>query len=219
LPALRARLGLFGAIALLFVAFSALVASGSLSGYDHRVAAAFAGLWQPAFEPVFRGIALLAGLELTTVLMIGLAVYLRRLGMVAESWVVLVLPVEVLLELVYKRLVSHPQPPEALIHPDGPSLTMLLEKSAIQNSFPSGHMSRAVLVYGLLAFVVYRLARRPALRRLALPVALILILLEAFDRLYLEVHWQSDVIGGVLLGATCLAAAIIWLEAPRRQPG
>jgi membrane-associated phospholipid phosphatase len=43
-------------------------------------------------------------------------------------------------------------------------------------------------------------------------VTLALVLLEAFDRLYLEVHWESDVIGGLLLGATFLAASISWLE-------
>jgi undecaprenyl-diphosphatase len=54
-------------------------------------------------------------------------------------------------------------------------------------------------------------------RRLAIPFAVLLVLLMAFDRLYLGVHWESDVIGGILLGATCLAAAIIWLDAPRRE--
>jgi membrane-associated phospholipid phosphatase len=217
LPALRRRLGLFVVLALLFVIFTALVASGSLASYDHSISDTFARAWQPALEPLLRGVAMLAGLELTALLMIGLAIYLRRSGLLAEAWVVLVYPVAVLLEFVYKRLVHHPEPPAS--HPDGPSLTMLLERSATQNSFPSGHMTRAVLVYGLLAFVVYRLSPNRLVRRLTLPVTLALILVEAFDRLYLEVHWQSDVIGGVLLGATCLAAAIIWLDAPRRRAG
>jgi membrane-associated phospholipid phosphatase len=42
--------------------------------------------------------------------------------------------------------------------------------------------------------------------------------LEAFDRLYLEVHWESDVIGGLLLGATFLAAAISWIEWSEARP-
>lgn len=75
-------------------------------------------------------------------------------------------------------------------------------------------MTRGVLVFGLLAFLILRLGpERGALRRLAVPLALVLLLLLAFDRLYLAVHWESDVIGGILLGGTMLAAAISWMDA------
>jgi membrane-associated phospholipid phosphatase len=50
---------------------------------------------------------------------------------------------------------------------------------------------------------------------LAIPVATVLILLEAFDRLYLDVHWESDVVGGLLLGAIGMLAGTIWLDRPR----
>jgi undecaprenyl-diphosphatase len=71
-----------------------------------------------------------------------------------------------------------------------------------------------VVVYGLLAFVVQRLSTRPLARRIAVPIAIVLILLVAFDRLYLDVHWESDVIGGLLLGAIALIAGTIWLDRP-----
>ena len=73
-------------------------------------------------------------------------------------------------------------------------------------------MLRAVLVYGLLAFVVHRLAPPGPVRRLAIPAAVVVIAAEAFDRMYLGVHWQSDVLGGLLLGGLALAAAIAWLD-------
>ena len=38
----------------------------------------------------------------------------------------------------------------------------------------------------------------------------------AFDRLYLDVHWESDVIGGLLLGAIALLAGTVWLDRPRK---
>ena len=40
----------------------------------------------------------------------------------------------------------------------------------------------------------------------------------AFDRLYLDVHWESDVIGGIILGAIGLVAGTVWLDRPRRIP-
>jgi membrane-associated phospholipid phosphatase len=75
-------------------------------------------------------------------------------------------------------------------------------------------MVRAVIAYGLIAFVVQRLAPWPLARTLAIPVATAIVVLIAFDRLYLDVHWESDVVGGVLLGAIGLVAGTVWLDRP-----
>ena len=103
-----------------------------------------------------------------------------------------------------------------MAHADGPSITEVLASSSLGNSFPSGHMVRAVIVYGLIAFVVRRLAPWPAARALAIPVTVVLLLLLAFDRIYLNVHWESDVIGGLLLGAIGFLGATVWLDRPGR---
>jgi undecaprenyl-diphosphatase len=100
-------------------------------------------------------------------------------------------------------------------HADGPSVTELVSGTGpLVNSFPSGHMVRAVIAYGLIAFVVQRLAPWPLARTLAVPIATVLLVLLAFDRLYLDVHWESDVLGGLLLGAIGLLAGTIWLDRP-----
>jgi undecaprenyl-diphosphatase len=54
------------------------------------------------------------------------------------------------------------------------------------------------------------------LRASVAPVAIAVVVLVAFDRLYLDVHWESDVIGGLLLGAIALLAATVWLDRPRK---
>jgi membrane-associated phospholipid phosphatase len=119
------------------------------------------------------------------------------------------------LEVLYKAALYHPGPPRATAHRDGPSVTDLLTGGAGLNSFPSGHVVRAVVAYGLIAFVVRRLAPWPMARALAIPIAVLLIIVVSFDRLYLDVHWESDVIGGLLLGAIALVAATVWLDRPR----
>src|SRR5439155_20145239 len=116
----------------------------------------------------------------------------------------------------YKLTLYHPGPPSNIAHKDGPSLTDFLTGAPNLNSFPSGHMVRTVVAYGLIAFVIHRLALWRLARALAIPIAVVLVVIQAFDRLYLDAHWESDVIGGVLLGAIALLSATVWLDRPRR---
>jgi undecaprenyl-diphosphatase len=199
-----------------FVAMTIAITAGIFTSLDHQVAEAMHGLWQESLHPVFQAIAELGGLELTTVLMIGLCIYLWRGGFGADALVVVAFAGGVVLEVVYKSLFFHPGPPLSIAHSDGPSLSDLLPGAGMGNSFPSGHMVRAVIAYGLLAFVVRRLALSPMLRLLAMPAAVVIIIVVAFSRLYLDVHWESDVIGGLLLGGIGLLSATIWLDRPRK---
>jgi membrane-associated phospholipid phosphatase len=192
------------------------VAAGLFDSLDKQIQQGFSSLWSEPLHPLFQGIAELGGLEVTTLLMIGLVVFLLRRGYRADAWVVLAFLAAQALELFYKATLQHPGPPRSIAHTDGPSITEVVSSSGpLANSFPSGHMVRAVVVYGLIAFVVQRLAPWPVARRLAFPVATFLVVLLALDRLYLDVHWESDVVGGLLLGGIALLAATVWLDRPK----
>ena len=194
----------------------ALVA-GLLNSFDKQVLQAMSSLWSEPLHPLFQGIAELGGLEATVLLIIGLGVFLMRGGFGADAWVVLVFVAGQVLEVLYKANLHHPGPPLSVAHADGPSITELVSSTGpLANSFPSGHMVRAVIAYGLIAFVVQRLAPWQLARSLAIPVATVIVLLLAFDRLYLDVHWESDVVGGLLLGAIGLVAGTVWLDRPIR---
>jgi len=202
-------------LAVAFVALTMALAGGLLNPLDQQVLREMSSLWSEPLHPLFQAIAELGGLEVTTLLMIGLAVFLIRGGFGADAWVVLVFVAAQVLEILYKANLHHQGPPRSVSHADGPSVTELFSRSGpLANSFPSGHMVRAVIAYGLIAFVVQRLAPWPLARSLAIPVATAVILLIAFDRLYLDVHWESDVVGGVLLGAIGLVAGTVWLDRP-----
>jgi membrane-associated phospholipid phosphatase len=193
------------------------MSAGLFVALDHEVAQGMHGIWQESLHAVFQAIAELGGVEVTGLLMVGLFFYLWRGGFGSDSLAVLAFVGAVTLEVLYKFLFFHPGPPHSLSHTDGPSVTDLLFGSGNGgNSFPSGHMVRTVVVYGLLAFVIRRLAVSLVVRALAAPVAIFIIVLMAFDRLYLDVHWESDVIGGLLLGAIGLLAGTVWLDRPRR---
>jgi undecaprenyl-diphosphatase len=71
-------------------------------------------------------------------------------------------------------------------------------------SFPSGHALIGVVFYGLLIFVIWREVKQKGLK-IALTIFFVLfILLISFSRIYLRVHYASDVIAGIAVG-------FIWL--------
>ena len=222
LPALTPVIPRLFGIVLLGVAFITMtiaVAAGAFSTLDLQVAQAMHDAWQPSLHGLFQAIAELGSLELTTVLMAGLTFYLWRSGFGTDALVFVVFIAAQVFELYYKLNLAHRQPPRSLAEADGPSITQLFAGGElIGNSFPSGHVLRAVIVYGLLAFVVRRLATSPRIRTLAAVVAIVIIALVSFDRLYLDVHWESDVIGGLLLGAIALLAGTVWLDRPSPNP-
>lgn len=193
------------------------ISAGIFKQLDLQVAQAMHSVWQPSLHGLFQGIAELGGIEVTGILMVGLSVYLWRAGFGTDALVFVVFVAAQAFEIFYKFNLHHPQPPASLAESDGPSISQLIAgTSVVHNSFPSGHMMRTVIVYGLLAFVIRRLAPSPRLRALAVGGAIVITVLMAFDRLYLDVHWESDVIGGLLLGAIALLAGTVWLDRPTR---
>ena len=69
------------------------------------------------------------------------------------------------------------------------------------SSFPSGHSMMSAVVYLTLAALVARLIERRLLKGYALGVAIALTLLVGISRIYLGVHWPSDVLAGRSAGA------------------
>lgn len=81
-------------------------------------------------------------------------------------------------------------------------------------SFPSGHASGSMIVYGLLGYIIVRYTR-PVWH---VPVALVCVTLIVFvgsSRVLLQVHYMSDVLAGYASGAAWVALWIAGLEAMR----
>lgn len=81
------------------------------------------------------------------------------------------------------------------------------------SSFPSGHSMMSAVVYLTLAALVTRLIERKRLKGYALAVAMTLTLLIGVSRIYLGVHWPSDVLAGWAAGAAWALGC--WLIARR----
>lgn len=87
--------------------------------------------------------------------------------------------------------------------------------SAHYAAFPSGHAMTATVSCGLLLWLLRRYGVGPRLWRTALVVACVSVVGVGLTRLYLGVHWLSDVVAGWLLGVSLVAFAIAgfaWYE-------
>ncbi|MFB7656740.1 MULTISPECIES: phosphatase PAP2 family protein [unclassified Streptomyces] len=110
-----------------------------------------------------------------------------------------------LLQQALKAAVDRPRP----VWPDPVD-------SAHYAAFPSGHAMTATFVCGLLVWLVHYYGASPALRRAAWTVAAISVAGVGVTRVWLGVHWATDVAGGWLLGVLVTALAVLVHQ--RRHP-
>ncbi len=114
----------------------------------------------------------------------------RRLWLTAAYWIAAVGTAELLAEVI-KLALHRPRP-------------QLLYAGAAQFSFPSGHVVMSTVVYGFLTYLLLRHAPA-AWRRAGSAMAVSLVALIGFSRLYLGAHWLSDVLGGLAFGVAWVA--------------
>ncbi|MCF4137166.1 phosphatase PAP2 family protein [Streptomyces sp. Tue 6430] len=80
--------------------------------------------------------------------------------------------------------------------------------SAHYAAYPSGHALTATVVLGLLLWLLHRHGAGPVLWRTAVTVAVVSVAGVGLTRVWLGVHWPTDVLGGWLMGATLVCLAI-----------
>ncbi|HEX8858875.1 MAG TPA: bifunctional DedA family/phosphatase PAP2 family protein [Actinomycetes bacterium] len=101
-----------------------------------------------------------------------------------------------------KELVHRPRPP-----------AIILLKPVAGPSFPSGHATQAVAVYGMLAALTAATTTSWARKVAAWAAAIVIVGAVAVSRLYLGAHWLTDVLGGLALGAAWLFALLTSVRA------
>jgi membrane-associated phospholipid phosphatase len=77
-------------------------------------------------------------------------------------------------------------------------------------SFPSGHASGSLLVYGFLSYLLTRSI--PSFSILIIILTSTIITLTGISRIYLRMHWPTDVVAGYALGASALLLTIYLVE-------
>ncbi len=103
-------------------------------------------------------------------------------------------------KLILKAIFNRPRPGNPLIeHVSG-------------LSFPSGHAMLGVTFYGLMILILLHEAKSSWWRNMIIIFFILLILLIAFSRVYLRVHYLSDVITGLAVGFIWLTLSLFIIE-------
>jgi membrane-associated phospholipid phosphatase len=131
------------------------------------------------------------------VLAVGVVVALRRRAVRVAVWLVVCAVAGGLLQQGVKSAVGRPRP-----HWTDPVDT------AHYSAFPSGHAMTAAIACGALLWWFSRASGAgPRIRAAVWAVAVVSVAGVGFTRVFLGVHWASDVVGGWLLGGVVVAAS------------
>lgn len=181
--------GLFAALAV-----AAWVGPSVLRTWDEPVRSWVSGHRTDALDTFFLYATRLGSWQMVV---IGLVVLLALAWRICPQLALLLLAATLarpLLEWVIKGGIGRDRPEAgALISSGGPS-------------FPSGHVMAAVALWGLVPPIVALLTHRRVLWWIASITSGSIILIIAASRVYLGVHWLSDVVGALLFGALFLLA-------------
>mgnify|MGYP000333243028 FL=1 len=181
---------LVGFLALAEDVFNKEIMNGDIIGY--KLISTF--LISDFVTPIAKFITNFGGaifLSIATV-MLFLLIKNKKIGLSIISNIVII----IVLNQLLKRILQRPRPTEFRI----------VEETGY--SFPSGHSMVSMAFYGYLIYLIYRYIKNKYVKWTLITILSILICLIGISRIYLGVHYTSDVLGGFLLSISYLVIYI-----------
>ena len=191
----------FALAALVLAALGWLVTgphNGLTAGSDGSIRAAIRQMQSPMWTSLFL-----------TVTKLGSTLYLAIIGSVVGlifillRWFrpllifIVVMTGQAALHHGFKWLIARPRPSSLISYREIESF-----------SFPSGHAVASLCLYGTIAWIVASRVESPAVKAATAMVAVILIFLIGMSRVYIGIHYPTDVLAGFLAAAIWTAAVM-----------
>lgn len=186
-------------LALLFGWFASEVLEGETEAFDSAVRNYVHALSSPALTSAMKAISFtgkvvfLAGIGLAVAVILAWLRFWRDLGLF-----IVTMSGEIILEMALKASYMRARPEPFFDLPAPASY-----------SFPSGHALGSLCFYGIAAFMILRHSDSRWIRIAVSAAAAVLILAIGFSRVYLGVHYPSDVLGGYFVGVIWLSAVML----------
>jgi undecaprenyl-diphosphatase len=188
----------------IFVALAVLVMHGSTLDLDTRILNNFPGRDDVPWwvDEMWRDMTALGGVVFLTFLTSAVVIYLLMSRMFGAALLVIVATVGA--HMINNVLKEEFQRQRPALHARGSRVGRTL-------SFPSGHSTLSASVFLTLGALLARFVRQRARKVYFLGMALLLAVMVGLSRLYLQVHWPTDVLAGWTVGLTW--ATLCWLVA------
>ena len=170
------------------------VFEGDTLRFDNAVRAWIHQFASPSLTSAMVGISALGSQVLAVAVIIAFVIFLRLRWRRAAIWLLLTVAAGLVLELTLKYAFHRPRP------------TPFFGAVPHTYSFPSGHSLMSFCIYGVLAGLLSHRLRSAAVRIMVWIPAAVLVAAIGVSRIYLGVHYPSDVIAGYL-------AAAVWVSA------
>jgi membrane-associated phospholipid phosphatase len=194
------------AVSVFVVVAEDVFGGGDLVAFDLAFARALQEASSPGSERFFAVVSKLGERESIAVATVACAAWLLRHSVLLAGWWIAAQAGGGLLNLALKGSYERTRPEYA-----DPLL------AASSWSFPSGHAMGTFILFGLGCYVLLRETRSWTTAGLVIIVSLSWCLVMAFSRLYLGVHFASDVIAGIIAGAAWVAVCVSAFEMIRRR--
>lgn len=181
---------LVGFLALTEDVFNKEIMQGDIIGY--KMISTF--LISDFVTPIAKFITNFGGVIFLSIATIALLLLIKnkKIGLSIFSNIVII----TILNQLLKRILRRPRPTEFRI----------VEETGY--SFPSGHSMVSMAFYGYLIYLIYRYIKNKYIKWSLIVLLSILICLIGISRIYLGVHYTSDVLGGFLLSISYLVVYI-----------
>ncbi|MBZ5568122.1 MAG: phosphatase PAP2 family protein [Acidobacteriia bacterium] len=209
MPSLRAAIvGSLAVAVLALLLFSWLaeeVFEGGARRFDASVRTWVHQFASPPLTSAMVAISALGSVVLAAAFIVALVIFLRLRWRRAAIWLLLTMAGGLILELTLKFAFHRPRP------------TPFFGPVPYTYSFPSGHSLMAFCIYGVLAGLLSHRIRSAAFRVLVWILAAALIGAIGLSRIYLGVHYPSDVLAGYLAAAVWVSTLIAADRVRRRK--
>lgn len=183
---------------LLFVDLSRDVLSREILTFDTTLSHTVYSLRTPELTEIMMGITLLGGNIALAFFSVTVFLYLLFKKYRREAFLFgVTFGIGVLLNLLLKQLVARARP----------EIEPLIQE--IFYSYPSGHSMNAFVFYALMAYFCFHFSRNLNLGVIVGSFLILLILLIGFSRIYLGVHYPSDVLAGFFAGAAWFVTVLV----------
>lgn len=182
----------------IFIVVLINVLNGNIAGFDNSIYSAISSLKSNFMTAFFKGVTKFADEEpLILLAIVGLIVIKnRRIG----ASIAVNLASSAFFNHLIKELVQRPRPPMEF---------RMVEESSF--SFPSGHAMTSATFYGLIIYFVFKNVKNKKVRNTICTTLSLLIFLIGISRIYLGVHYASDVLAGFAFGIVYLVLYITFV--------